>query len=282
MDLLHLVDRLEELIASAQRMPIGSRAIVDRRRLLDVIDQMRVAIPTEVREARELVERREAFRRDAEEEARLLVAQAEERAARLIDDHQLTRAARLRADELAQDAELQLEGRIGEANADIERRLDESRRLAEQQMAAADQYARELLSRLERQLEAFQRSVHSGLEQLEQPVGGEAPTPAAPPLEEAAADAAAAAARTDAILSATGSRLLDPTEQNGLGGEPAPDRSRSVLGSLLGRPAGAEPEPPAAPADPGVIDDFAMPPLDDQPSEEERPPPGSPGTNFGF
>ena len=49
MDLLHLVDRLEELVAGAQRMPIGSRAIVDRRRLLDIVDQMRVAIPDEVR-----------------------------------------------------------------------------------------------------------------------------------------------------------------------------------------------------------------------------------------
>ena len=40
MDLLHLVDRLEELIAEAQKMPIGNRVIIDRRRLLDMIDQM--------------------------------------------------------------------------------------------------------------------------------------------------------------------------------------------------------------------------------------------------
>ena len=289
MDLLHLVDRLEELVASAQRMPIGSRAIVDRRRLLDIVDQMRVAIPVEVREARDLVEHQEAAKRDAEEEARLLVARSEQRAAELTEDHAITQTARARAEELAQEAELRIEEQIADANADIERRLEESRRLAEQQMAAADTYARELLTRLDRQLEAFRGSVRSGLDQLEQP-GGE---PVAPPpsLREDPA------ARTDAILAAA--LAPEAGEANGVGHDPAPDRSRSVLGSLLGRSsaetaAEAEPMPPVdmPPPEPGVIDDFSMPALDDQPAEEaprrvvdpgiERLEEGPQQHNFGF
>jgi hypothetical protein len=281
MDLLHLVDRLEELVASAQRMPIGSRAIVDRRRLLDIIDQMRVAIPEEVREAREIVSQTSAIRRNAEEEARLLVARAEERSAALIDEHHVTRAARLRADEIAEDAERSLDDRISAANADIERRLDESRRLAEQQMSAADQYAQELLGRLERQLEAFQRSVRSGLEQLTQPFDGdEAGAPGTP-----SADAAGeAAALTDAILAAAGAapRSLDEAEQRAAfdqppdlppdeePAEPIDERSRprpARLGELLAGLDPPEPEP-MPPADPGVIDDFSMPPLDDEPEDE--------------
>ncbi len=271
MDLLHLVDRLEELVAGAQRMPIGSRAIVDRRRLLDIVDQMRVAIPDEVREAREIVAQKDATRRDSEEEARLVVARAEEQAAGLVDEHHVTRTARLRADEIAEDAERQLDDRISAANAEIERRLDESRRLAEQQMSAADQYAQELLGRLERQLGAFQRSVHSGLEQLSQSLDGE-------PAAEGADAAGEAAALTDAILAAAGAapRSLDEAEQRAqpFGDAPAdpfdapdgPPPRRARLGELI---AGLEPEP-VPPADPGVIDDFAMPPLDDQPDEPPR------------
>ena len=85
MDLLHLVDRLEELVASAQKMPIGNRAILDRRRLLDVVDQMRIAVPQEVREAQDIVAHRDSIRREAEEEGRILLAQAEERASRLVE-----------------------------------------------------------------------------------------------------------------------------------------------------------------------------------------------------
>ena len=301
MDLLHLVDRLEELVAGAQRMPIGSRAIVDRRRLLDIIDQMRVAIPDEVRQAREIVAHTGAIRRDSEEEARLVVARAEEQGTHLIDEHHVTRAARLRAEEIAEDAERQLDDRISAANADIERRLDESRRLAEQQMSAADQYAQELLGRLERQLQAFQRSVHSGLEQLSQPLDGEPGAEGGPAGPDDAA--AQAAALTDAILAAAGAapRSLDEAERraseqgeqyerplevgfdDALDGaladpfdspEGAPPPRRARLGELI-RGLEAEPEL-VPPADPGVIDDFAMPPLDDQPDEPPRGPDGAP------
>ena len=307
MDLLHLVDRLEELVAGAQRMPIGRRAIVDRRRLLDIIDQMRVAIPDEVRQAREIVAHTGAIRRDSEEEARLVVARAEEQGTRLIDEHHVTRAARLRAEEIAEDAERQLDDRISAANADIERRLDESRRLADQQMSAADQYAQGLLGRLERQLQAFQRSVHSGLEQLSQPLDGEPGAEGGPAGPDDAA--AQAAALTDAILAAAGAApssldeaerraseqgeqheqpeqyeqplevgfddaldeaLADPFDPP----EGAPPPRRARLGELI-RGLEAEPEL-VPPADPGVIDDFAMPPLDDQPDEPPRGPDGAP------
>ena len=159
MDLLHLVDRLEELVASAQKMPIGNRAILDRRRLLDVVDQMRIAVPQEVREAQDIVAHRDSIRREAEEEGRILLAQAEERASRLVESHEITQAARRRAEEIATEAEARLEERIAEANADIQQRIQESRQIAREQMSAADDYARELLLRLQRQLETKDRVV---------------------------------------------------------------------------------------------------------------------------
>ena len=175
MDLLHLVDRLEELVASAQKMPIGSRAIVDRRRLLDIVDQMRIAVPREVREAQDMMVRRDMLEREAEEEARMIIARAEQDAAALAEDHAITEAARRRAGEIVESAELRLQERIDEANREIQDRLWESRGLAEQQMAAADAYAKELLERLERQLQAFVRSVRAGIEQLDETQPDEPP-----------------------------------------------------------------------------------------------------------
>ncbi len=167
MDLLHLVDRIEELLATAQKMPIGNRAIIDRRRMLDIIDQMRIAIPHEVREAQEIVGRRDHVLREAEEDRRLIEAQAQERASRMVEAHEITQAARSRAEEIAREAERRLQDRIDEANRDISQRIDESRAIAREQMRAADEYARDLLERLERQLGTFVKSVHSGIEQLE-------------------------------------------------------------------------------------------------------------------
>ena len=166
MDLLHLVDRFEEVIASAQKMPIGNRVIIDRRQLLDLIDQMRVFVPEEVHEARQLVADRDAVLEAAEEEAAHVRERAREVAEQMVTAHAITEAARARAQEIADEAEQRLIERVDQANQDIAVRIAESRDLARQQMEGADQYAAELLGRLDRQLGSFVRSVQDGLDQL--------------------------------------------------------------------------------------------------------------------
>ena len=239
MDLLYLIDRLEEQVAGAQRMPIGNRAVIDRRDLLDTIDQLRIAVPGEVRDAREIVAEMDAIRRNTEEEARLMIARAEEQAASLVEAHKVTRAAHERADELVAEAEARAAQRDSGANAEMSQRIEESRLVARQQVEAADEYARELLAKLDQQLGSFQRSVRAGLEQLADaaPPDDPAPAAAAPPvtpdqMEHFLAEAAAAP------------RSLDEAERRATGA----------------------PAPPALPAEDedGVIDDFALPSLDDE------------------
>lgn len=259
MDLLHLVDRLEELVANAQKMPIGNRAIIDRRRLLDIVDQMRVAIPEEVLEAKRIASQRVELQRQSEEEAQVTVARAEEQAARLIDQHELTEAARERATALEREAEARLEARISEANADIQQRIRDSRRIAEEQMTAADDYARELLTRLERQLQAFTTSVHSGIEQLRPEP---APPQTAPPLDAEREVASELEAATTAVADVE-AQPPQPREFENLLDASPPERA-----TVAAAPA------PAGITEPALIDDFANPSLDDDPTvpgDEERP-----------
>jgi hypothetical protein len=276
MDLMHLVDRLEELVAGAQKMPIGNRAILDRRRLLDIIDQMRIAIPEEVREAQEMVGHRDEIAREAEEEARIIIARAEEQAARLVESHEITEGARRRAEELAGQTEQRLQERIEQANADIQGRIEQSRDLARQQMEAADEYARELLSRLRRQLEAFVRSVDSGIRQLEPEREAGAP-PDSDPRGSSFAPESDSPETGFADEREFGDELLDdddapefrsPADADA-GEEPRrqpvplyrqranePDEFENLLRR---RPGGGMPSSSQRP----LIDDFANPPLDD-------------------
>jgi len=265
---LHLVDRLEEMLAGAQKMPIGNRSILDRRRMLDLIDQMRVAVPHEVREAQEIVARRDAVRRDAEEEGRLIVAQAEEHASRLVEASEITQAAKRRAEEIAAEADRRLEARIQEANADIQQRIMESRRIASEQMRAADDYARELLERLDRQLSAFTRSIRAGIEQLE-------PVPQAPqgfsPLDDdgfvPAASMPAADEPVYRELPSSGRYQAPEAEYAADAYSREDERETASTGELenLLRPARTSAPRSVAPAEPGVIDDFEHEPLDDDP-----------------
>ncbi len=253
MDLLYLIDRLEEQVARAQRMPLGNRAVVDRRELLNTIDQLRVAVPAEVREAREIVAEMDAIRRNTEEEARLMLARAEEQAAALVGDHRVTLAARERAAEIIAEADARAEERDAGANAEMAGRIEESRVVAQQQMAAADEYARRLLTKLDAQLGSFQRSVQSGLDQLTEtpPEAVITPTVTADEMGDFLADAAAAP------------RSLDEAARRATS-EPSGGGPIHFVrpGGVATTPAEAEPEP--LPDDRGVIDDFAMPPLDDE------------------
>lgn len=258
MDLLHHIDRIEELVANAQRVPIGGQAMVDRQRMLDLIDQIRVAVPNELHEAQQLIEEREALLRNAEEEAQLLVARAEEHVTKLTAQHEIVRAAQVRAEEIAQEAELRAEERLSDLHADLAARVSEAGRFSEQQMAAADRYAQELLSRLDQQLEAFRQSVRAGLDQLEAPPAQLRP---------------AARGRVDETLDTPVGAGDDMSSGNGNGNgnghgrAHAQERAGAALGTLQA-PAAAQPhrEPPEhLMAERGVIDDFSMPQLDDEP-----------------
>ncbi len=297
MDLLHLVDRIEELLATAQKMPIGNRAIIDRRRMLDIIDQMRIAIPHEVREAQEIVARRDHVLREAEEDRRLIEAQAQERASRMVEAHEIAQAARARAEEIAREAERRLQDRIDEANQDISQRIDESRMIAREQMRAADEYARDLLERLERQLGTFVKSVHAGIEQLEPSPQAMAriavPRAEVPRVEAPRAEAPAPVREADPPAAETRSvdRSLEHEEPRGDHEErlerlererlereqpslaparaartpiPFPRDEDEGLENLLQPRRGRALTPPE-PEDAGVIDDFANEPLDDDP-----------------
>ena len=167
MDLLHLVDQLEELVATSKKVPIGNRVILQYDRVLEIIDELRIATPNDVRDAEELVSQKSALLRSAEEEAKLVISTAESKASSLMDDHEIVQSARLKADQIIQQGENNLKERIDQANQEITKRIEDSRVLAQQEMGAADNYAKQLLERLDRQLQAFTSSVHNGLEQLD-------------------------------------------------------------------------------------------------------------------
>ena len=73
MDILHLIDRLETLITESFHLPFTSNVIIQEDAFLDIIDQMRVTIPEEVKLAKRTEAERERLMLQAQEEANRLV-----------------------------------------------------------------------------------------------------------------------------------------------------------------------------------------------------------------
>jgi hypothetical protein len=152
MDILHLIDRLEELFNESRPIPFTHNVIVDEEKMLDLIDQMRVAIPEEMKKAQQLLAQRDRILAQAQEEASRTISLAREKSDQLIERDSLVQSAQARAEQLA--------GRIRE-DAEITRR-------------EADNYVVETLTNLEMELERYITQVRNGIRTLQ---SEEVPTP---------------------------------------------------------------------------------------------------------
>jgi cell division septum initiation protein DivIVA len=104
MDILHLIDRLEELLNESRPLPFTHNVIVDEDRMLDLIDQMRVTIPEEVKKAQQQIAQRDRFFAQAQEEATRTLAIAREKSEQLVDRDAIVQAANIQAEQIIAQA----------------------------------------------------------------------------------------------------------------------------------------------------------------------------------
>jgi cell division septum initiation protein DivIVA len=143
-DILMLVDRLEAVINQGWRIPMTTKVQIDERDALDTLDLMRTTVPEEIKQARRVTQERDKILAHAQTEANRLVAQAQDRVERLIAEDSVTLGAQDRAREI-----------IAQAQRD-----------AEEVRSGADQYALDLMDRLETELRRISGSVRNAIEAL--------------------------------------------------------------------------------------------------------------------
>ena len=145
-DIIFLVERLESLIANGKKLPLTTNVVVDQNAALGLIDELRVAVPEEVRAAKRINAEGERIIEKAQDEAERIVARAQEQAAFLIDERGLTQAAEAESRRI-----------IAEAHDDA----DEIRR-------GADEYAVSVLVGLEGDVVKTLQSIKKGIALLDE------------------------------------------------------------------------------------------------------------------
>jgi hypothetical protein len=123
MDILHLVDRLEELFNQSRSIPLTRQVVVDEDRMLDLVDQMRVSIPEEVKKAQQILSQRDRILAQSQEEANRTVSLAREKSEQLMEKDAVVQAAHSRADQILAKARLEAEGIREEADRYVVERL---------------------------------------------------------------------------------------------------------------------------------------------------------------
>lgn len=120
-----------------------------------------------MREAREVLDRKDEVLAKADEEAALRLSRTDEEIDRRIGESAITKAAEGRAEQMISGAQGETERLMEEAQTRAAVKRAEGEHLASEQMDEADRYAMEMLRKLEQQLEAFSASVRAGIETLD-------------------------------------------------------------------------------------------------------------------
>jgi len=141
MDILHLVDRLEELFNESRPIPLTHNVIIDEDKILDIIDQMRVTIPEEMKKAQQVLSQRDRVLAQAQEEANRTLKLAREKSEKLVERDAIVQAAHAQADDIISRA-------LGE--------VEKTRR-------DADKYVIDTLIRVEYELERMLNQARNGI-----------------------------------------------------------------------------------------------------------------------
>ncbi len=130
MDIEQLIDALEDKIDSCITIPIWGRGIVNKEELLDMIADIRVKFPDEMKQAKWVKDERQRIISDAQKEAAGIIKAAEEKIAIMVNEHDITQQAYEKANQL----------------------IDSAQRDAHDIRIGANQYADDVLRALEEEL----------------------------------------------------------------------------------------------------------------------------------
>lgn len=147
MNIHEAIDRLEYVIAHSRQIPLTRTVVVDQEEVLACIDDLRLSLPDEIKQARWTLQEQQRLLSEAQAEAARTVSKAGERAQTMIGQHDLVKRAEKQAEAMLREASVK----------------------AEEIRRAADRYASDVMQSLEAQLLRTVATVKKGVEALRPP-----------------------------------------------------------------------------------------------------------------
>jgi cell division septum initiation protein DivIVA len=146
-----VVDRLETLVNTSKVMPVTGSALMDKKKVLELVDQLRLQIPEEIRSAGEVITQKDQIISQAMIEARRAKTKAEDEFKEKLGQNEL----RKRAEDMLLEAENRAARMIEQAEVECNTKR-----------AEADAYALRALRAFERELNSLNGSVRKGIDML--------------------------------------------------------------------------------------------------------------------
>ena len=107
MNIDDILDAMDEMLDRAWNLPLtGGRCVVDAEKVRDLIDDIRLNMPAEIKQAKQIVADRADIISVAKKEAEDIVRKAEDHAKALVEQEEITKQAQARATEILSQAQI--------------------------------------------------------------------------------------------------------------------------------------------------------------------------------
>lgn len=100
-----LLNRMEQIVANARKLPLSGQCTIDRDEMLFLIKMVREGLPEELRQAKWLLQQNRQLIAEARKEAESIMRDAEQQMAKMIDEHEITQKANEVATHLINEAD---------------------------------------------------------------------------------------------------------------------------------------------------------------------------------
>ena len=104
MEIFTLLEALEDILERSKTVPFTEKSINQKDQFLDIIKEIRLKLPDELKQAKWIKEERERIIAEAQKDADAIVKEAENRIISMIDEHEITKKAYDKKTEIIADA----------------------------------------------------------------------------------------------------------------------------------------------------------------------------------
>ncbi|MCL2077432.1 MAG: ATPase [Oscillospiraceae bacterium] len=106
MNIEEILEMMDETIDKSMQVPFSNKkSLVDVDKMRELVDEIRLSMPNEIKQAKKLVQDRKIIIEDAKGEADSIIKKAEEKAKQLVTQQEITRLAQQRANEIMASAQ---------------------------------------------------------------------------------------------------------------------------------------------------------------------------------
>ena len=100
MEILNVIDKLEAAIEQSKTIPLLNRALIDREDVLATIEELRINLPDDMKQARIIKDERKRIIAEAQCEADEIIKDAEAKTQKMVDEHEITKKAYEQANQI--------------------------------------------------------------------------------------------------------------------------------------------------------------------------------------